>query len=176
MTLNGLLIRSAVNKTGECPNTLSDQRQQHQHSDDESCSNECHTDADCRGDNKCCAAGCSYVCVPPAVEAATEQAAEPPVHRPRPPTVHYPGAKAAELEPMQPEDVNVVQAAGAVATLRCFATGYPLPTVSWRFGAVIVSGWGFTALVKKTFNDFSYGQFSRAVEHQPGSICDHVHR
>lgn len=133
-----------VNKTGQCPNTLSDQQQQHQQHGADSCSNECHTDADCRGDNKCCAAGCSYVCVPPADLTTEAPATEAPAieHRPRPPTVHYPGAKATELEPKRPEEVNVVQAEGAVATLRCFATGYPLPTVTWRFGAVIVSGIG----------------------------------
>lgn len=35
------------------------------------CDRECESDADCRGDKKCCAAGCGLNCVPP-VEDITD--------------------------------------------------------------------------------------------------------
>lgn len=47
-----------VNKPGDCPALPNNTR----------CDTECYTDADCRGDNKCCSAGCGQVCVAPADE------------------------------------------------------------------------------------------------------------
>lgn len=113
----------SVNKPGECPTLGNSSR----------CDRECYTDADCRGDSKCCTAGCGYVCVLPAETAGTE--APEVVH----PPVYYPGAQAPQLEDRPQEEIDVVQPEGDMATLRCFATGYPLPTVTWKRGQVIVS-------------------------------------
>lgn len=57
---------------------------------------------------------------------------------PAQPPVYYPGAEAPQLEDRPQEEIDVVQPEGDVATLRCFATGYPLPTVTWKRGQVIV--------------------------------------
>lgn len=97
------------------------------------CDRECYNDADCHGDNKCCAVGCGYICVLPAERSVTS--APDVVH----PPVYYPGAQAPQLEERPQEEIDVVQPEGDVATLRCFATGYPLPTVTWKRGQVIVS-------------------------------------
>lgn len=101
------------------------------------CDRECYTDADCRGNSKCCSSGCGYACVVPDAEhvAAVTQ---PPPEPPREP-VRYPGSQAPALENVPQEEVDVTQPEGQMATLRCYATGYPLPTVTWRQGAVIVS-------------------------------------
>lgn len=51
----------------------------------------------------------------------------------------HPGAQAPALEEIAQEEIDVIQPEGQVATLRCYATGYPLPTVTWSLGAIIVS-------------------------------------
>lgn len=98
------------------------------------CDRECYSDADCRGDSKCCADGCGYVCVQPADPSESHR----PVDTPQQP-VYYPGAQPPQLEDRPQEEIDVIQPEGDVATLRCFATGYPLPTVTWKRGQVIVS-------------------------------------
>lgn len=111
-----------VNKPGRCPSLGNNSR----------CDRECYNDADCRGENKCCVAGCGYICVLPA-ETSVTSAPEP-----AQPPIYYPGSQAPQLEDRPQEEIDVVQPEGDVATLRCFATGYPLPTVTWRRGQVIV--------------------------------------
>lgn len=86
---------------------------------------------DCHGDKKCCTAGCATSCVPPAEDITVA----PPVdhghedHQPRPPT----------LRPVPQEEVDVDVHEGGMATLRCFAAGYPPPTIQWKRGGLIVN-------------------------------------
>lgn len=106
-------------KRGRCPHIANDTR----------CERECYSDADCRGDTKCCVAGCSTVCVAPEQE-----------YRPRPPTREPEGEQQPELrEDIPAEETEKAVSEGGVAVLRCFATGFPPPTVSWSKGEVIVS-------------------------------------
>lgn len=44
----------------------------------------------------------------------------------------------AALEEKNDDDVNVVQPEGDLATLRCYATGYPLPTITWKKESIVV--------------------------------------
>lgn len=92
------------------------------------CDRECNTDANCRLDRKCCVAGCSTVCVAPET------------YTPRPPPrVPQEGAHAPHLDEQPEEERDKVISEGGVATLRCFATGFPPPTVTWSKSAIIVS-------------------------------------
>lgn len=92
------------------------------------CDRECQTDANCRLDRKCCVAGCSTVCVAP--ETYQPQQPSRPVHE---------GAAAPALQEAPQSEVQKEVSEGGAATLRCFATGFPPPTVSWSKNAVIVS-------------------------------------
>lgn len=115
----------SVNKPGKCPTFSIGSSTR--------CDRECYTDADCRGDSKCCVSGCGQVCVSPSEIAVTHA----PLDNPRP--VVHPGAQAPALEEIAQEEIDVIQPEGQVATLRCYATGYPLPTVTWSLGAITVS-------------------------------------
>lgn len=106
-------------KSGQCP------RLEQQTS---SCEVECHDDADCRGDYKCCSAGCSNVCTAPIDERI----------RPTTQAPHHPEAREPALEEVPEEDLRPVGKEGDVATLRCFATGFPPPSITWRRGGLEV--------------------------------------
>lgn len=105
-----------TSKPGECPRLVNATV----------CQDACRTDADCRNDNKCCQAGCATVCVPPA-EPLTER---PPygVGEPAPPV----------LEPVPEEELDIKSEEGGIATLRCYATGFPPPSIRWKKGEVVV--------------------------------------
>lgn len=106
-------------KPGQCPSNLE------RHGD--TCENECLDDADCRGDHKCCAFGCSKICTLPEDEQ-TES-----------PTNNYPQAhRPTELENVPEVELRPVAREGGVATLRCFATGFPPPSITWKRGGIEV--------------------------------------
>lgn len=107
-------------KNGRCPR-LEESR---------SCVTECNTDADCRGESKCCSAGCSSVCVLPAAERErmTTQ-----------PAFYNPEARPPTLQRVADRDLQPTVREGAVATLRCFATGFPPPTITWKRGGIEVN-------------------------------------
>ncbi|XP_038104409.1 papilin isoform X3 [Culex quinquefasciatus] len=106
-----------TSKPGECPRLVNATV----------CQDACRTDADCRNDNKCCQAGCATVCVPPA-EPLTER---PPygVGEPAPPV----------LEPVPEEELDIKSEEGGIATLRCYATGFPPPSIRWKKGEVVLN-------------------------------------
>lgn len=108
-----------IYKAGRCPELGNDTR----------CDRECRSDANCRGDKKCCMAGCSTVCVAPEYYVRPH----PPTHAP-PANAHAPQLQAA---PAEEQEKHVSE--GGVATLRCFATGFPPPTVTWSRGEIFVS-------------------------------------
>ncbi|XP_034239314.1 papilin isoform X2 [Thrips palmi] len=110
-----------INKPGECPAVSS-----------RSCSTDCYSDADCSGEAKCCYNGCGQSCVHPASDAAPLSTAPPPPQRPY-----------EEASPqVQVAEPQVTASEGGFATLRCIATGYPLPTVTWRKDSVTIESAG----------------------------------
>lgn len=107
-------------KPGQCPRL----------EQSSTCEVECHDDADCRGDYKCCSAGCSNVCHSPIDERIRPT--------PRAP-YHDPEAKSPELEEVPEENLRPVAREGGIATLRCFATGFPPPSITWKRGGIEVN-------------------------------------
>lgn len=120
-----LPVCRAITKSGECPILTATGG---------SCSRECYDDADCRADNKCCANGCSFVCVRPT----------PPTVRTTPfpttatPAVIYPGEVKVSLEPKNKQELDVKTPVGGIAVLRCFALGNPAPNVTWFLNNILV--------------------------------------
>jgi hypothetical protein len=50
-----------------------------------------------------------------------------------------PGGIPSVLEVKPETEVNVNVTEGSVATLRCFATGYPYPTIHWKRGGLVIN-------------------------------------
>lgn len=111
-----------ITKPGTCPQLQANASK---------CARECYTDADCRGDTKCCSDDCGYLCVRPAR----------PTRRPNTPApvVIYPGEVKASLEPKRPQELEVQTSIGGIAVLRCFAAGNPAPNITWSTNNVLVS-------------------------------------
>lgn len=114
-----------TNKPGICPQLTAN---------DGVCGRECYTDADCRGDNKCCSNGCGFVCVRPSSPTIRTTAPTTPA-----PVVVYPGEVQVTLVPKQKPELDVQTPMGGIAVLRCFATGNPAPNVTWSRSNVVVS-------------------------------------
>ncbi|KQS52137.1 papilin isoform X5 [Drosophila erecta] len=111
-----------IYKPGECPALSANASE---------CARECYTDADCRGDNKCCSDGCGQLCVHPA------RPTQPP--RTQAPVVSYPGDVITALEPKEAQELDVQASIGGIAVLRCFATGNPAPNITWSHKNLVIN-------------------------------------
>ncbi|KPJ10062.1 Papilin, partial [Papilio machaon] len=124
---------NVMNKTGSCPVA------EEMPVLDGSCRVECNDDADCRGEAKCCARGCSQLCLAPAAPtpspaaniAATSAAPLTTAYQPE-----LPQAPRADTA-TEPE---VSAAEGGKATLRCLFHGNPPPKITWSRGAITIDG------------------------------------
>jgi hypothetical protein len=135
-----------VHKAGYCPRLP----------ENGTCITECYSDADCRGEYKCCAAGCSQVCVLPYSEP--EPVTRPPV----------PGVRAPVLQEVPQDEVDVEISEGGVATLKCYATGFPPPTITWRHRGIVVSILGHILIIKV----FHYNYYIRSTQTKE-DLCYH---
>lgn len=107
-----------VTKEGRCPVV---QRSQAGRAN---CEEECRSDADCQGDNKCCFNGCGRSCMSVSsfpLDPYPSVTTKPPVRGGTPPKIIDGETRVAAEE-------------GSVATLRCEATGIPAPKIYWRRG------------------------------------------
>ncbi|XP_035896391.1 papilin isoform X2 [Anopheles stephensi] len=105
-------------KPGECPQLANATH----------CSVDCYSDADCRGNNKCCLAGCAQICISPV---------DRPVAPSEPAQPNVPGPTVLEQVPQ--EELDIKSEEGGIATLRCFATGFPPPSIRWRKGEILLN-------------------------------------
>ncbi|XP_027848870.1 papilin isoform X1 [Aphis gossypii] len=112
-----------VFKPGECPQLAVYQSD---------CAEQCRTDADCVGDDKCCYNGCGTFCLRPQQSTSTT-------------TLSTTTAIMQEKEsPPQivTVDSNVEADEGNYATLRCIVIGNPTPTIVWQKNTTLIDGSG----------------------------------
>lgn len=62
---------------------------------------------------------------------------------------YHPEEKAPALDDVSEDELRPVAREGGVATLRCFATGFPPPSITWKRGGLEVD------LVHLVSSDFS---------------------
>ncbi|XP_030369297.1 papilin isoform X5 [Scaptodrosophila lebanonensis] len=113
-----------INKPGICPQLIANAS---------NCITECYTDANCRGDNKCCNDGCGNLCVRPTQPTRPTLSPTTPA-----PVIIYPGEVKAALEPRKQQELDVQTSLGGIAVLRCFATGNPEPNITWSLRNVVI--------------------------------------
>ncbi|KAJ9585100.1 hypothetical protein L9F63_020556, partial [Diploptera punctata] len=97
----------------------------------ENCVTECKTDADCTGNNKCCHSGCVSSCLSPVFgEPLTTEGPREPAAAERPRIENATVASRIQAEE------------GTYVTLKCSATGNPIPTITWKKGSIVIDGSG----------------------------------
>ncbi|XP_060846635.1 papilin isoform X4 [Rhopalosiphum padi] len=112
-----------VFKPGECPQLAVYQSD---------CAEQCRTDADCVGDDKCCYNGCGTFCLRPQQSTTTTTAST---------TTAIMQEKESPPQ-IVTADSNVEADEGNYATLRCIVIGNPTPTIVWQKNTTLIDGSG----------------------------------
>ncbi|XP_060859868.1 papilin isoform X4 [Metopolophium dirhodum] len=113
-----------VFKPGECPQIAVYQSD---------CAEQCRTDADCVGDDKCCYNGCGTFCLRPQQSTSTTTT----------PSTTTAVTQEKESPPqIVTVDSNVEADEGNFATLRCIVIGTPTPTIVWQKNTTLIDGSG----------------------------------
>ncbi|XP_022174083.1 papilin isoform X3 [Myzus persicae] len=113
-----------VFKPGECPQVAVYQSD---------CAEQCRTDADCVGDDKCCYNGCGTFCLRPQQSTSTTTT----------PSSTTVVTQEKESPPqIVTVDSNVEADEGNFATLRCIVIGTPTPTIVWQKNTTLIDGSG----------------------------------
>uniref|UniRef100_A0A8D8QLD2 Papilin n=1 Tax=Cacopsylla melanoneura TaxID=428564 RepID=A0A8D8QLD2_9HEMI len=116
-----------LNKEGECrPQPLN------------VCADNCHDDADCTGQAKCCPNECGMACSTLIDSTTTTTSTQTP----------YPLYSPTQYAPDTPSppqfynesEPNVEAEEGNFVTLRCIAIGFPVPVYTWSKGEVRIDG------------------------------------
>ncbi|XP_050528636.1 papilin isoform X2 [Daktulosphaira vitifoliae] len=111
----------SVYKPGECPQLSAYQS---------SCAEECKTDADCVGDDKCCYNGCGTSCLRP-------QPVSPPTS---PAPITSSSEKESSPQVIDVADTQVEAEEGNFASLKCIVVGNPAPTIVWQKNSTLIDG------------------------------------
>ncbi len=96
------------NKAGYCPVVISDSNAL-----SSDCIDRCRTDADCRGDDKCCHNGCAHICVLP--EGGDRSSTTTPAPRVVFPYEPYPSGNRGDTS----EETEITAISGTDVTLEC---------------------------------------------------------
>ncbi|XP_025408017.1 papilin isoform X2 [Sipha flava] len=112
-----------VFKPGKCPQLASYQVD---------CAEQCRTDADCVGDDKCCYNGCGTFCLRPQLSTPTTM-----------PTTTTTESQEKESPPQVVAADPIVEAEeGNYANLKCVVVGRPTPTIVWQKNTTLIDGSG----------------------------------